>query len=62
MQDLGLRISHNRQKQSTEKNRTLLFYCYYFLILAVSNEQHKDRQRSDSAEPDSGGFPKSHFF
>ena len=38
MQDLGLRISHNRQKQSTEKNRTLLFYCYYFLILAVSNE------------------------
>ena len=57
MQDLGLRISHNRQKQSTEK-RTLLFYCYYFLILVASGEQHNDRQRSDSAEPYTIGFPK----
>ena len=43
MQDLGLRISHNRQKQSTKK-RTLLFYCYYFLILAVSNEPQANKK------------------
>ena len=27
-----------------------------------TGEQHTGRQRSDSAEPDSGGFPKSNFF
>ena len=38
MQDLELRISHNRQKQSTEKIVLCFFIVIMILTLAASNE------------------------